>query len=596
MPKANNMTIPYGKARDTKGTLKKLVVYLKPHLKWIIIAISLSIIGTISMILGPKFLGDITKYTQDFVANNNYNPRPDIIRTAIILLILYATSAICSYFSGFFMTGVTQKITNKMRGDISLKINTLPFSYFDSRSIGDVLSRVTNDIDMIGQNLNQSLSQVIAAIIQFIGVFVMMLVLSPTMTLIAVVTIPLSLILLIVIVKVSQKYFRAQQKALGQLNGHIEEAYAGQNVIKAFNQEDEEYAKFDKMNLTLKYSAWKSQFLSSMLMPLMSFVGNISYLSICVVGGLLILDGRYGLEIIQTFIQYTRQLNQPMQQIGQMGTIMQQCIAASERVFDFLNETEMPKEENKLVLEPKNVVGNVIFDNVNFGYTPERQIIFNFNCNVKAGQKIAIVGPTGAGKTTIVNLLMRFYETNSGNILIDGINTKDITRQNVAKLFGMVLQDTWLFEGTLRDNLTFGKKDATDEEIWTALKACHIDHFVNSLPGNLNYVFSETANVSAGQKQLLTIARTMIENAPMLILDEATSSVDTRTEILIQKAMDKLMEGRTSFVIAHRLSTIKNADLILVLKDGNVIEQGNHETLLAKNGFYATLYNSQFAL
>ena len=596
MPKANNMTIPYGKARDTKGTLKKLVVYLKPHLKWIIIAISLSIIGTISMILGPKFLGDITKYTQKFVADNSYNPRPDIIRTAIILLILYATSAICSYFSGFFMTGVTQKITNKMRGDISLKINTLPFSYFDSRSIGDVLSRVTNDIDMIGQNLNQSLSQVIAAIIQFIGVFVMMLVLSPTMTLIAVVTIPLSLILLIIIVKVSQKYFRAQQKALGQLNGHIEEAYAGQNVIKAFNQEDEEYAKFDKMNVTLKYSAWKSQFLSSMLMPLMSFVGNISYLSICVVGGLLILDGRYGLEIIQTFIQYTRQLNQPMQQVGQMGTIMQQCIAASERVFDFLNETEMPKEENKLVLEPKNVVGNVIFDNVNFGYTPERQIIFNFNCSVKAGQKIAIVGPTGAGKTTIVNLLMRFYETNSGNILIDGVNTKDITRQNVAKLFGMVLQDTWLFEGTLRDNLTFGKKDATDEEIWTALKACHIDHFVNSLPGNLDYVFSETANVSAGQKQLLTIARTMIENAPMLILDEATSSVDTRTEILIQKAMDKLMEGRTSFIIAHRLSTIKNADLILVLKDGNVIEQGNHETLLAKNGFYATLYNSQFAL
>lgn len=596
MPKANNMTIPYGKARDTKGTLKKLVVYLKPHLKWIIIAISLSIIGTISMILGPKFLGDITKYTQEFVADNSYNPRPDIIRTAIILLILYATSAICSYFSGFFMTGVTQKITNKMRGDISLKINTLPFLYFDSRSIGDVLSRVTNDIDMIGQNLNQSLSQVIAAIIQFIGVFVMMLVLSPTMTLIAAVTIPLSLILLIIIVKVSQKYFRAQQKALGQLNGHIEETYAGQNVIKAFNQEDEEYAKFDKMNVTLKYSAWKSQFLSSMLMPLMSFVGNISYLSICVVGGLLILDGRYGLEIIQTFIQYTRQLNQPMQQVGQMGTIMQQCIAASERVFDFLNETEMPKEENKLVLEPKNVVGNVIFDNVNFGYTPERQIIFNFNCSVKAGQKIAIVGPTGAGKTTIVNLLMRFYETNSGNILIDGVNTKDITRQNVAKLFGMVLQDTWLFEGTLRDNLTFGKKDATDEEIWTALKACHIDHFVNSLPGNLDYVFSETANVSAGQKQLLTIARTMIENAPMLILDEATSSVDTRTEILIQKAMDKLMKGRTSFVIAHRLSTIKNADLILVLKDGNVIEQGNHETLLAKNGFYATLYNSQFAL
>lgn len=350
------------------------------------------------------------------------------------------------------------------------------------------------------------------------------------------------------------------------------------------------------MNVELKYTGWKSQFLSGMLMPLMSFVGNLSFISICVVGGLLAMSGNYGLEIIQQFTQYTRQLNQPMQTIGQMGSIVQQCAAASERVFEFLHEEEMSKEEVKTTLATEDCHGNVIFKDVNFGYTKDRQIIFNFNCKVKSGQKIAIVGPTGAGKTTIVNLLMRFYETNSGDIYIDDINTKDISRKNVASLFGMVLQDTWLFEGTLRDNLKFGNENATDEEIMVALKACHMDHFVNSLPGGLDYVFTESANVSAGQKQLLTIARTMIENAPMLILDEATSSVDTRTEVLIQQAMDKLMENRTSFVIAHRLSTIKNADTILVLKDGNVIEQGNHETLLAKNGFYATLYNSQFEL
>lgn len=594
MPRPMNAN--YGKAKDTKGTLLRLATYLKPHLPFIIIAVLLSIFGTICMILGPKFLGNITKYCQQFVNNNNYDPKQDIINTGIILIILYSGSALSNYFCGFFMTGVTQKVTNKMRKNISEKINKLPLSYFDSRNFGDVLSRVTNDIDMIGQNLNQTLSQLISSIIMFIGVFVMMLTISPIMTLIAVVTIPLSLIIMIILIKISQKYFRAQQRALGNLNGHIEEAYSGQNVIKAFNQEEEQFEIFSKMNKELKYTGWKSQFISSMLMPLMSFIGNISYISICVIGGLLIVDGRYGLEIIQMFIQYTRQLNQPMQQVGQMGTIIQQCAAASERVFDFLNEEEMPKENVKLVLEPAKVVGSVEFKNVNFGYTKERQIIFDFNSKVKAGSKIAIVGPTGAGKTTIVNLLMRFYETNSGDIYIDDINTKDISRANVSRLFGMVLQDTWLFEGSLRDNLKFGNKLASDEEIWQALEACHMDHFVKSLPGGLDYIFSETANVSAGQKQLLTIARTMIENAPMLILDEATSSVDTRTEVLIQKAMDKLMEGRTSFVIAHRLSTIKNADMILVLKDGNVIEQGNHEELLAKNGFYATLYNSQFAL
>lgn len=593
MPRPN-INSNYGKARDTKGSLIKLSKYLKPHILFIVLAISLSICGTICMILGPKFLGDITKYTQNFIANNSYDPRSDIIRTAIILIFLYSSSATCNYFSGFFMTGVTQKITNRMRNDISVKINKIPLSYFDSRSFGDVLSRVTNDIDMIGQNLNQTLSQFISSIVMFFGVFTMMLIISPSMTLIAVITIPLSLIIMIFLIKISQKYFRAQQKALGNLNGHIEEAYSGQNVIKVFNQEDEQFAIFDKMNKELKYTGWKSQFLSSMMMPLMSFVGNLSFTSICVVGGLLSMTGTYGLEIIQQFIQYTRQLNQPIQQIGQMGTVIQQCAAASERVFEFLSEEELPAENVITKLENDKVVGNVEFRNVNFGYTEDRQIIFDFNCQVKAGQKIAIVGPTGAGKTTLVNLLMRFYEVGSGEILIDGISTKDISRENVASLFGMVLQDTWLFEGTLRDNLKFGNPNATDEDIMQALKACHMDHFVNSLTGGLDYVFTESANVSAGQKQLLTIARTMIENAPMLILDEATSSVDTRTELLIQNAMDKLMENRTSFVIAHRLSTIKNADIILVLKDGNVVEQGNHEKLLAKGGFYASLYNSQF--
>lgn len=586
----------YGKAKNVKGSLLKLAKYLNEDSIYVLIAILLSVVGTVCMIIGPMLLGNITDYTQKFVNDNTYDPRSDILNMGIILIFIYLGSALCNYFCGFFMTGVTQKVTNKMRSDISEKINKLPLSYFDSRSFGDVLSRVTNDIDLIGQNLNQVLTQFVSSIIMFIGVFIIMLTLSPSMTLIAVISIPVSLIIMIVLVKVSQKYFRAQQKALGALNGHIEEAYAGQNVIKAFNQEEAQFEVFNKMNLELKYTGWKSQFLSGLLMPLMSFVGNLSFMSICVLGSFLAMNGTYSIAIIQEFTQYTRQLNQPMQQIGQMGTIIQQCAAASERVFEFLQEEEMPPENVTETLETKDCVGNVMFKDVNFGYTKDRQIIFNFNCNVKSGQKIAIVGPTGAGKTTLVNLLMRFYETDSGNIFIDNINTKDLSRANVRRLFGMVLQDTWLFEGTIRDNLKFGNENATDDEIYEALKACHMDHFVNSLPGGLDYVFTEAANVSAGQKQLLTICRTMIENAPMLILDEATSSVDTRTEILIQQAMDKLMENRTSFVIAHRLSTIKNADIILVLRDGNVVEQGSHEELLAKNGFYAALYNSQFEL
>ena len=583
------------KPKDMKKTLKMLSIHLKPHLPYIIIGILLSIAGTVSMILGPRYLGYITDYSADFVLTGNKHIE-DLIRTGIILICLYTAGALGTYLCGFFMTGVSQKVANKMRSMISDKINKLPLAYFDSRSFGDVLSRVTNDVDTVSQNMNQALTQTLSSITMFIGVFIMMFTLSWQMTLIAIVTIPLSLVCMIIVIKISQKYFRAQQASLGVLNGHIEETYAGQLVIKAFNQEEEEFKQFDEYNKILRTCGWKSQFLSGLMMPIMVFIGNLSYISICTIGGLLIINGTFGLSYIQMFIQYTRLLNQPLQQMGQIANVLQLCAASSERVFEFLNEEEMTIEKDKKVLPKEDVLGNVIFENVNFGYTKDRQIIFDFNCNVKAGNKIAIVGPTGAGKTTIVNLLMRFYEVNSGKIIVDGISTSELTRENVASLFGMVLQDTWLFEGSIRDNLKFGNKNATDEEIFKALEACHMDHFVRSLPGQLDYILDENANVSQGQKQLLTIARTMLENAPMLILDEATSSVDTRTEVLIQKAMDELMKGRTSFVIAHRLSTIKNADLILVLKDGNVIEQGNHEELLSKNGFYATLYNSQFQL
>ena len=583
------------KPKDMKKTLKMLSVHLKPHLPYIIIGILLSIAGTVSMILGPRYLGYITDYSADFVLTGNKHIE-DLIRTGIILICLYTAGALGTYLCGFFMTGVSQKVANEMRSMISDKINKLPLAYFDSRSFGDVLSRVTNDVDTVSQNMNQALTQTLSSITMFVGVFIMMFTLSWQMTLIAIVTIPLSLVSMIIVIKISQKYFRAQQASLGVLNGHIEETYAGQLVIKAFNQEEEEFKQFDEYNKTLRLCGWKSQFLSGLMMPIMVFIGNLSYISICTIGGLLIINGTFGLSYIQMFIQYTRLLNQPLQQMGQIANVLQLCAASSERVFEFLNEEEMTIEKNKKVLPKENVLGNVIFEDVNFGYTKDRQIIFDFNCNVKAGNKIAIVGPTGAGKTTLVNLLMRFYEVNSGKIIVDGISTTELTRENVASLFGMVLQDTWLFEGSIRDNLKFGNKNATDEEIFKALEACHMDHFVRSLPGQLDYILDENANVSQGQKQLLTIARTMLENAPMLILDEATSSVDTRTEVLIQKAMDELMKGRTSFVIAHRLSTIKNADLILVLKDGNVIEQGNHEELLSKNGFYATLYNSQFQL
>ncbi len=577
------------KAKNMKQSFKNLIPYIKPHFPIVIIAILLSIVASVCSIMGPKILGEITK--ECYQVQINFDK---ITKIGISLIFIYCGSALANYTCGFLMTGVTQKICNKMREAISIKINKIPLRYFDNTSYGDVLSRVTNDVDTVGQNLNQSATQMISSITTFVGVFIMMLTLSPMMTLIPLVSIPLSMIFMMLIVKFSQKFFRNQQKSLGKINGQIEEDYSGLVIIKAFNHQDASKKEFTSLNDDLETSAWKSQFFSGLMMPIMMFIGNLSYVAICILGGIKILNGDFGLEYIQMFIQYTRMFNQPLQQIGQITNVLQSCAAASERVFAFLAEEELEVENPTKIISKNNVIGNVSFENVNFGYYPDKQIIFNFNCEVKHGQKIAIVGPTGAGKTTIVNLLMRFYEVNSGHILIDGISTKELSRENVDSLFGMVLQDTWLFEGTIRDNLKFGNKDATDEEIMEALKEAHMDHFVNSLPGGLDHILDENANVSAGQKQLLTIARAMIENAPMLILDEATSSVDTRTEILIQKAMDKLMEGRTSFVIAHRLSTIKNADKILVMKNGNIIEQGNHKELMAQNGFYKDLYNSQF--
>ncbi len=582
------------KAKNFKGSFKKLLPYLKNYLGVIIIALVLSVIGSICSVLGPKFLMQVTKTCMSAVVGNGIDFN-EINKLGFILIGLYLSSAFCTYICSFIMTGVTQKISKKLRTEISEKINRLPFKYFDSRSYGDVLSRVTNDIDSISQNLNQSITQLISSITMFIGVLVMMISLSLSMTLIAIVSIPLSMILMMIVIKHSQKYFRSQQKSLGQLNGHIEESYSGHSIIKVFNQEEAQLMAFEELNLELKSSAWKSQFLSGLMMPIMMFVGNLSYIAVCIVGGILcVTSPTVGVEYIQGFIQYTRMLNQPIQQIGQITNVLQSCAAAAERVFEFLEEKEMEIENPKCVIDKKDIIGNIEFKEICFGYNDDVEIIHNFNCDVKKGQKIAIVGPTGAGKTTIVNLLMRFYEVNSGEITIDGTPISDISRENVAKLFGMVLQDTWLFEGTILDNLKFGNQNATLKDVEDACKSAHISHFINSLPGGLNYVLDETANISQGQKQLITIARAMVENAPMLILDEATSSVDTRTEILIQKAMDELMKGRTSFVIAHRLSTIKNADSILVLKDGNVIEQGNHDFLMSKNGFYAELYNSQF--
>lgn len=582
------------KSKHGLKSLKKLVPYLKPLIVPLLLAMFFAIIGTILNVSGPYFIARLIKQITD-----QLHVGVDITELtirAVVLLGIYLLSAFLLYISAYLVTGITQDLSYRLRKDISGKINRLPLRYFDSRSIGDVLSRVTNDVDMISHNLNQSLNSVIVSLTTIGGILVFMFIMSWHLTIVALVTVPLSVLAMLVVVRFSQKYFFRQQKVLGELNGHIEEMYSSHQIIKAFNSEERSINKFDIINDDLHESSWKSQFISSIMMPLIRFIGNLGYVAVIVFGALLSFTGVFGVEVISGFLLYIRRFNQPMNQIAEIANVLQSAAAATERIMEFLEEEEMENEDHITnYLDPKTIRGEVEFKNVKFGYKEDTLVIKDFNSHVVPGQTVAIVGPTGAGKTTLINLLMRFYETTSGDIFIDGVNTKDLTRRNVRELFGMVLQDTWLFEGTIRDNLKYSNPHATDEEMIEACKATHVHHLIQSMPGGYNMMLDETANIAGGQKQLLTIARAMIENAPMLILDEATSNVDTRTEVLIQQAMDQLMVGRTSFVIAHRLSTIKDADMILVIKEGNIIEQGNHESLLAKNGFYAELYNSQFS-
>lgn len=587
------------KAKDFKGTLKKLLSYLKPHRVAVTFVIIFAIASTIFNIVGPKILGQATTKIFEGVMNMIANTGSGIdfegiAKILLFLVGLYIISAIFSAFQGFLMTGVSMKVTYKLRENTFAKINRLPFKYFDKTSYGEVLSFLTNDIETVNQTLNQSLTQIITSVATVIGILVMMFSIIWQMTLVTLCIIPLSFVFIVLVVKRSQKYFSSQQEYLGHINGHVEEIYGGHSVVQAFNNEEEAYKTFEDFNDNLYGSAWKSQFLSSLMQPIMAFIGNLGYVAVCILGGYLAVNGRISVGDIQAFIQYVRQFNQPISQIANMSNIMQMTMAAAERVFTFLaEEEEVPDPADPV--SPEDVQGNVTFDHVHFGYNPNKIIINDFSAQVKEGQKVAIVGPTGAGKTTIIKLLMRFYDVDSGAILVDGHNIKDFRRNDLRSLFGMVLQDTWLYNGTIADNIRYGRLDATDEEVHQAAVAAQVDHFVRTLPDGYNMVLNEEANnVSQGQKQLLTIARAILADPKILILDEATSSVDTRTEILIQKAMDNLMHGRTSFVIAHRLSTIKNADCIFVMKDGDIIEQGTHDALLAQNGFYADLYNSQF--
>lgn len=587
------------KAKDFKGTLKKLLAYLKPHRVAVTFVVIFAIASTVFNIVGPKILGQATtkifEGVMDMIANTGSGIDFEGIAKILLFLVgLYIISAVFSALQGFLMTGVSMKVTYKLRENTFAKINRLPFKYFDKTSYGEVLSFLTNDIETVNQTLNQSLTQIITSVATVIGILVMMFSISWQMTLVTLCIIPLSFVFIVLVVKRSQKYFSSQQEYLGHINGHIEEIYGGHSVVQAFNNEEEAYKTFEGLNNNLYGSAWKSQFLSSLMQPIMAFIGNLGYVAVCILGSYLAVNGRISVGDIQAFIQYVRQFNQPISQIANMSNIMQMTMAAAERVFTFLaEEEEVPDPQNPV--SPADVQGNVTFDHVHFGYNPNKIIINDFSAQVKKGQKIAIVGPTGAGKTTIIKLLMRFYDVDSGAILVDGHNIKDFRRNDLRSLFGMVLQDTWLYNGTIADNIRYGRLDATDEEVQQAAVAAQVDHFVRTLPDGYSMVLNEEANnVSQGQKQLLTIARAILADPKILILDEATSSVDTRTEILIQKAMDNLMHGRTSFVIAHRLSTIKNADCIFVMKDGDIIEQGTHEELLARNGFYADLYNSQF--
>ncbi len=586
------------KAKDFGGTMKKLINYMSVYKIGIFFVAVFAIGSTVFSILGPKVLGKAT--TEIFngliskISGGDGIDFGKIGKILIALLCLYAVSALLSFLQGFIMTGISQKMTYRMRKEISEKINRLPMKYFDKTTHGEVLSRVTNDVDTLSQSLNQSATQLITSVTTLIGVLVMMLSISPLMTVVALLILPISMIFVSTIVKHSQKFFKSQQEYLGHINGQVEEVYGGHNIVKAFNKEEDVIRTFDETNEILYQSAWKSQFLSGMMMPIMQFVGNLGYVGVSILGGYLAIRKTIEVGDIQSFIQYVRSFTQPIQQVAQVANMLQSTAAASERVFEFLGE----EEEDQVVEHPVSVEGlegNVTFDHVQFGYNPDHVIIHDFSAEVHQGQKIAIVGPTGAGKTTMIKLLMRFYDVNKGAILVDGHNVRDFNRSELREMFGMVLQDTWLFNGTIEDNIRYGKLDATHEEVVAAAKAAHVHRFVQTLPNGYQMELNEEAsNVSQGQKQLLTIARAILADPKILILDEATSSVDTRTEVQIQKAMDNLMKGRTSFVIAHRLSTIRDADLILVMKDGDIIEQGRHEELLAKGGFYAELYNSQF--
>ena len=591
--------VPGEKAKDLKGALGKILRYMGKYKIAVVFVMIIAACSTVFSVLGPKVLGKATTGLAEGlmakVAGTGGIDFSYIGKVLLFVLGLYLLSSVLSFVQGWIMTGITQKICYRMRKEITEKINRMPMKYFESRTYGEVLSRITNDVDTLGMGLNQSVTQIITSTATIIGVLVMMLSISPLMTLIALVVLPVSGLCVSLVVKKSQKHFITQQEYLGHINGQVEESYGGHLVIKAYKKEDEMIARFNRTNDVLYTSAWKSQFLSGIMMPIMQFVGNLGYAAVALSGGMLAIRGVITIGDIQAFIQYVKSFTQPIQQIAQVTNQVQSMAAAAERVFEFLEE----EEEDQVVEHPADVtkvIGNVAFDHVSFGYNPNQLIVHDFSAQVAAGQKIAIVGPTGAGKTTMVKLLMRFYDVNSGSIRIDGHDIREFNRRELRDAFGMVLQDTWLFKGSIMENIRYGRLDATDEEVVAAAKAAHADHFIRTLPGGYEMELNEDAsNISQGQKQLLTIARAILADNRILILDEATSSVDTRTEELIQSAMDNLMKGRTSFVIAHRLSTIKNADIILVMKDGDIIEQGSHEELLEQGGFYADLYNSQFA-
>ena len=587
------------KAKDFKGTIGKLFRYIGKYKAAVVVVAIFAIGSTVFNVVCPKVLGKATTALSEGIMNKiTGNGGIDFTYIGKILLFclgLYVLSVAFSFVQGFIMTGVTQKVCYRMRREVSEKINRMPMSYFESRTYGEVLSRITNDIDTMGNGLNQSITQLITSVSTVIGVIVMMLTISPLMTLISVLILPISIMLMMFVIKKSQRFFKQQQEYVGHINGQVEEVYGGHNVIKAFNKENDVRREFHETNETLYKSAWKSQFFSGLMQPIMMFVGNLGYVAVAISGAALAIRGTIQIGDIQAFIQYVKNLTQPVQQVAQVTNMMQQMAAAAERVFELLEE----KEEEQIVENPvstEEIKGEVTFEHVKFGYNPDQIIIKDFSAHVKPGQQVAIVGPTGAGKTTMVKLLMRFYDVNGGAILLDGHNIKDFNRRELRDVFGMVLQDTWLFKGTIMENIRYGRLDATDEEVIAAAKAAHAHRFISALPGGYNMELNEEiTNISQGQKQLLTIARAILADNPVLILDEATSSVDTRTEHRIQRAMDNLMKGRTSFVIAHRLSTIKNADIILVMKAGDIIEQGNHDELMAQNGFYADLYNSQWS-